>query len=214
MWKMRCAKSEWGDVLQGMWRIFECIFPSACRYNSGASSVSVKRVKKGNFNCIWLLDGLSFDRVHRMLFGKNMKYESTPARTGYLDSSGNIVWSDKVAGYWGGGDVLTEDGKTVMTVGGVFFLAVGCGFLCYTILFGIASHRCWLKVYSDHVESYAGLMNDYVHCAHTQIQSVQMYKSGVVLTTGGTKRKIMCKEPQKAFDIIKQCHMNALHEKL
>lgn len=141
---------------------------------------------------------------------KNAKYESIPARTGYRDSSGNIVWSDKAAGYWGGGDVLTEDGKTAMTVGGIFCLAVGCGFLCYAILLGIASHRCWLKVYGDHVESYAGLMGDYVHCAHKQIQSVQMYKSGIVLTTGGTRRKIMCKEPKKAFDIIKQCHMNTL----
>lgn len=141
---------------------------------------------------------------------KNAKYEASPVRTGYQDSNGNIVWSSKPSGYIGGGDVLTKDGKEAALVCGIICLSMGCGLLCYAILFGIMLRRCWLKVYSDHVESYAGLMNDYVHCAHKQIQSVQMFKNGIVLTTGGTKRKIMCKEPQKAFDIVNQCYMNAL----
>lgn len=105
---------------------------------------------------------------------------------------------------------IKKNETTYVIIMGIIVLSCGVALLSSSILLGVAFSRCWLKIYADHIESYAGLMNDYVHCALAQIQSVQMYRGGIVLTISGAKHKIMCREPQKVFDIINQCQMNAL----
>lgn len=137
---------------------------------------------------------------------RGAKNEKTTIRSGYQNSSGEIVWSDERSGYIDSqAYVLNEDARQAVLICGCVGLILAFFFLSG----GIATKRCCLKMYETHIEGQGfsfAVKKQKFNLPYENIESISCMKNMLIIKSG-VQYTVLCSDAETACRNLKfYCH--------